>query len=83
MSYYILVGHVAQRGYKTRENSAYRYRVLESHPCQPRLFVDDKSRAQAVLGELLSRAELRPVYDRYRKVVNIKHYSYHWDLDRE
>ena len=35
-----------------------RYRVLEGHLWQPRLFVDDKSRARAVLAELLVRAEL-------------------------
>ena len=28
-------------------------------------------------------AELWPVNSTYRKVVNINHYYYHWDLDRE
>ena len=42
MGYYILVGHVAHHVIKPQENSAYRHRVLESHPWQPRLFVDDK-----------------------------------------
>ena len=77
MGYSILIKHVAQCVIKPRENSVYCNRVLESNPWQPRLFVDDKSRAQAVLAELLSRAKLWPVCYRYRKVVNIRHCSCH------
>ena len=76
------MGHVAQRVIKPRESS-YRYRVLEGHPWQPRLFVDDKSRAQAVLAEFLVRAELWPFCVRNLRVIDIKHCVVHWDLDRE
>ena len=77
------MGHVAQRVIKPRENSAYRYGVLEGHPWQPRLLVDDKHRAQAVLVELLARAELWPFCVRKLRIIPINHCVIHWDLDRE
>ena len=46
-------------------------------------FVGDGVEPSQFLAELLRRAELWPVYAKYRKSVNIKHCSYHRDLDRE
>ena len=77
------MGHVAQRVIKPRENSTCRHRVLEGHPWQPCLFVDDKSRAKPVLAELLVRAELWPFCVRNLRVFRINHCVIHWDLDRE
>ena len=49
----------------------------------PTFFVDDKSRSQAVIAELLVRAELWPFRSRNLKVIHINHCCINWDLDRE
>ena len=77
------MGHATQHVIKPRENSAYHSRVLEGHPWQPRLFVDDKSRVHAVLAEFLVIAELCPFRSRNPKVIHLNHCCIHWDLDRE